>query len=86
MSLGMDVGLDPGAFVLDEDTALSSPPKKKLGAQSSPNFGPYLLWPNGRSSQLLLSSCCVVAVVGTDENRVDGNGDPMRHSVCSPRA
>jgi len=40
MPLGMEVGLGPGDFVLDEDPA---PPKK---AQPHPIFGPCLLWPN----------------------------------------
>jgi len=34
---------------------LSSPLK---GAQQPPHFGPCLLWPNVRPSQLLLSTCC----------------------------
>ena len=53
MPLGMEVGLCPGdiVLVLDGDPA---PPKK---LQSTPSFRPCLLWPNGRQSQLLLSSC-----------------------------
>ena len=55
--LGTKVGLGPGNVVLD---ANSTPPQ---GAQS-PIFGPCLLWPNGRRSQLLLSTylhfACVV--------------------------
>ena len=50
MSLGMEVGLGPGDFVLIGDHALPSPkggeaplPKKK--------FGPCLLWPNGWMDQ-----------------------------------
>jgi len=42
MSLGMELGLDPGDFVLDGDPA---PPPQK-GAEP-PIFGPCLLWPNG---------------------------------------
>jgi len=34
-----------------KNTTISSP---------SPLFGPYLLWPNGRPSQQLLSSCYVM--------------------------
>jgi len=52
MPLGTEVGLGPGDIVLDGDPA---PPRK--GAQQPPLFGPRLLWPNGRPSQLLLSSC-----------------------------
>ena len=54
MPLGMEEGLGPGDFdfVLDGDRA----PPPKRGAQP-PIFGPCLLWPNGRPSQLLLSSC-----------------------------
>jgi len=51
MPLGTKVGLGPGQIVLDGDPA---PPKK--GAQP-PIFDPCLLWPNGRPSQLLLSTC-----------------------------
>ena len=43
MALGMEVGLSPGDFVLDDDPA---PPQKRGGAPS-PIFGPFLLWPNG---------------------------------------
>jgi len=50
--LGTEVGLGSDHIVLDEDPA---PPK---GAQP-PIFGPCLLWPKGRPSQLLLSTCYV---------------------------
>jgi len=54
MKLGMEAGLAPGHVVLDGDPALR-PPKV---AQQPPHFlGPCVLWPNGRPSQLLLSSC-----------------------------
>jgi len=49
--LGTEVGLSSGDFVLDGDPA---PPKK--GAHP-PIFVPYLLLPNRRPSQLLLSTC-----------------------------
>ena len=51
MKLRTEVGLSPGYSVLDGDPA----PLPK-GAQP-PIFGPCLLWPNGRLSQLLLSTC-----------------------------
>ena len=51
MPLGTDVGLGPDDIVLDGDPA----PLKK--GHSTPRFGPCLLWPNDRPSQLLLSSC-----------------------------
>jgi len=41
MPLGMELGLDPGDFVLYGDPA----PLK--GAQPPPAFGPYILWPSG---------------------------------------
>jgi len=50
MKLGMQVGLVPGHTVIDRD--LVALPK---GAQP-PIFGPCLLWPNGRPSQLLTST------------------------------
>ena len=46
MPRGMEVGLDPGDFVLDRDPATLSP----KGAQP-PIFGPCLLWPNGCMDQ-----------------------------------
>ena len=45
MPLGMDVGLSPVDFVLDEDPA-PFPKKAEAGAEP-PIFGPCLLWPNG---------------------------------------
>jgi len=52
MPLGTEVGLGPGYIVLDGD------PDPLKGAQP-PVFGPGLLWPNGRPSLLLLSTCIV---------------------------
>jgi len=52
MPLGTEVGLGPDDIVLDGDPA---PPPK--GAHQPPLFGLCLLWPNGRPSQQLLSSC-----------------------------
>ena len=48
MPLGKEVGLSPGHIVLDPA------PHSSI----SPFFGPCLLWPNGRLSQQMLSSCC----------------------------
>jgi len=48
---GIDLGL--GHMVLDGTSSL--PPK---WPQQHPFFGPYLLWPNGRPSPLLLSTVC----------------------------
>jgi len=50
MPLGTEVGLGPAHIVLDGD-----PPKR--GVEALPLFGPCLLWPNGRLSQQLMSSC-----------------------------
>jgi len=52
MPLGKEVGLVPGHIVLDGDPVGIQPPQQPL-----PTFGPCLLWPNGRPSQQLLSSC-----------------------------
>jgi len=52
MPLATEVGFGPGDIVLDGDPAT---PKK--GAQQSPLFDSCLLWPNGRPSHQLLSSC-----------------------------
>jgi len=51
MPLGIEVDLGPSHNVLDGDL----PPKN--GAKQPPLFGPRLLWPNDRPSQLLLSTC-----------------------------
>jgi len=51
MPLGTKVGHGPGHIVLGGDPA---PPPKWA---QPPIFGPCLLWPNGRPSQLLLSTC-----------------------------
>jgi len=46
MSLGMEVGLSPGDFVLDGD-----PVPTPKGAEPHPIFGTRLLWPNGCMDQ-----------------------------------
>ena len=50
MPLGREVGLGPGHIVLHGDAAAA-----KRG--TAPIFGKCLLWPNGRPSQLQLSTC-----------------------------
>jgi len=52
MPVGTEVGLGASHIVLDGD-----PDPLKTGHSSPLLFGPCLLWPNGRPSQLLLSSC-----------------------------
>ena len=52
MKHGMDLGLGPDHIVLDGD---DRSPLSQRG--TAPNFGPCLLWPNGRPSHLLLSTC-----------------------------
>ena len=44
MSLGMDLGLGPGDFVLDGDPAI---PPKGGGCAPPPNFRPMFIVPNG---------------------------------------
>jgi len=58
-----DEGLSPGDIVLDG--VQLTPPKKGHGP---PVFGPCILWPNGRTSPLLLSSCknCINRTKWTD--------------------
>jgi len=51
MPLGTEVGLGPGHIVLD-----GKPAPRGQEHTRPPLFGPCLLWPNGRPSQLL--SCC----------------------------
>jgi len=48
--LGTEVGHSPGDFLLDGDWGPSSPPPKG-GQTRVPNFGPFLLWPNGWTHQ-----------------------------------
>jgi len=43
MPLGMEVGLGPGDFVFDGETAIP----EKGHTHPHPIFGSYLLWPNG---------------------------------------
>jgi len=61
MPLHREVGLSPGHVVKDGD-----PPPPIQRAQP-PIFGPCLLWPNGRPSQLLLSTC------STDVNSINAS-------------
>ena len=53
MPLGMEVGLGLGHIALDGD------PSAPKNAAQPPIFGPCLLWPNGRPSQLLRSTCSI---------------------------
>jgi len=54
MPLDKEVGLGPDHIVLDGDPVETQPPQHPL-----PTFGPCLLWPNGRPSHQLLSSCYI---------------------------
>ena len=74
----MEVGLGPGDFVL---VCPAPPPKKKTG-HSPPIFGLCLLWPNGRPSQLLLSSCCTAYPLKPCTWSV--NGVQQVASMCTP--
>ena len=64
MPFGKEVGLGPGHIVLDGDPALS------LKGAEPPVFGPCLSWPNGRPSQLLLSSCILMRWVNVRRRTV----------------
>ena len=56
MPLGTEVDLSTGHIVLDGDPALI--PSSRKGHKSPFSlYGPYLLWLNGRPSELLLSTC-----------------------------
>jgi len=67
MKLGMEIGLGPGHIVLDGDPATPN----GNGHNSLPLFGPCLLWPNGRPSQLLLSSFIHCTYVGSCNKDAD---------------
>ena len=63
MPLGMEVGLDPGHIVLDEDPASPLPRK---GHSSRRLFGPCLLWPQSyisATAALLFMYYIVVVIV-----------------------
>jgi len=51
-----EVDVGPGHIVLGQDPAPLPPPER--GTAAPPLFAPFLLWPNGRPSRLLLSICC----------------------------
>jgi len=70
MPLGKEVGFGPGHIVSDGDPLKTQPPQQPL-----PTFGPCLLWPNGRPSQQLLSSCFVDSVTR-------GNAYKLQSSHC----
>jgi len=67
MSLGMDVGFSLGHIVLDGD----HPPAQKEAQQPPSLFGLCLLWPNGRPSQQVLSSCYLLSLERIDGENVD---------------
>ena len=71
MKLCMEVGLGLGHIVLDGDPSLL----QKGGTVAPPLFGPYVLWPNGRLSQQLLSSCVVLLLQPTRLNVVRNDSD-----------
>jgi len=58
--LGMVLCLGQGDIALDGDPA----PPRKGAQQPPPLFVPCPVWPNGRPSQLLLSSCISVSYMG----------------------
>jgi len=64
MPLGTKVGLGPGHIVLDGD------PDSQKGHSPPPIFGLCLLWPKGRSSQLLLSNCSLSRGLDCAESNV----------------
>jgi len=68
MPLGKEVGLGPGHIVLDGDPAGTQSPTAALTS-----FGPCLLWPNGRPSQQLLSSCTHCAAEATEFGEITQN-------------
>jgi len=78
MPLDREVGLVAGNIVLDGDPA---PPPPK-GHSLPPNFGPCLLWPNGRPPQLLLSTCLVDESLACHvTNSVSSEGNKLDHMV-----
>ena len=54
---------------------LAPPPQKKGG--TAPIFGLCLLWPNGRPSQLLLSSCASFLATATFKRKLSSVSLPL---------
>ena len=77
MPLGKEVGLSPGHIVLDGDPVGPMPPQQPV-----PTFGPCLLWPNGRPSQLLLSSCYCILRLAHSPHHLDRFWRSIRHMTC----
>ena len=68
MPLGTEVGLGLRDIMLDGNPA---PPPQNRGHVSIPTlFGAYLLWPNGRPFQQLLSSCSIFKMAAVCHVRV----------------
>ena len=63
--LGMEVGLNPGDFVLDGDPAL---PSQNGGRAPSPIFDPFLLWSNGCNT-----AACIKMPLGKEVGAAQGN-------------
>jgi len=80
MPLGREVDLGPGHIVLYGDPA--PPPTERGTAVLLPIFCPCLLWPIGRPSQLLLSSCNTRPVHGERTSRLTG-GFAITISCCA---
>jgi len=78
MPLGMEVGLGPGDFVLDE-TQLSLP---KKGSGAPPIFGACLLWPNGWIDQ---DGTCMEVGLCPGYIVLDGDPAPPPPKVRSPQ-
>jgi len=73
MQLGTEVGIGPGHI----GRWGPIPPRK--GHSSPPLFGRCLSWPNGRPSQLLLSSCYVVWQLSMKKAWNDDDDDETNH-------
>jgi len=69
MALGMEVGLGPGHIVLDGEPAPS--PKKEA---EPPNFGPFLLSPNGWMNH---DGTCMEMDLGPSHIVLDGAQAPF---------
>jgi len=87
MPLGKEVGIGPVHIVLHSDPMGSSAPH----SSPSPLFGSCLLWPNGRLSQQMLSSCSCdairtsngVAILCVDKRTYLGIFSALREFQCS---
>jgi len=79
MPLGTEVGLGPRHIVLDGNPA----PAPERGTAAPLLFDPCLLWPNGRPSQQLLSSCYHVLSCSRHQHQTGGQSNLVTGRIAA---